>query len=115
MAFSFCCAPLLAVRFVRNRHKVPRTPGYQPLGPISRIVVAANLKLGFPLPMALGGYRPWRCQVMKKARQLGLSVAENLRQPGRQMARQPIQMQSCFANRRDDQALALLSTARSER
>jgi hypothetical protein len=52
---------------------------------------------------------------MKKARQLGLSVAENLRQPGRQMARQPIQMQSCFANRRDDQALALLSTARSER
>src|ERR1700732_4443947 len=82
---------------------------------LSRTVVAANLKPGFPPPPALGGYRPWRCQVVKKARQLGLNAEDNLHQHGRRKARQPPPIQPHFVDRRDDRALALLSTARSER
>jgi hypothetical protein len=46
MAFSFCCAPLHAVRIVRNSHKAPYAPdntAEKPLSPGS--FLAANLAM----------------------------------------------------------------------
>src|SRR6202051_1026839 len=40
-------------------------------GLLSRIVAAANLTLYIPPPTALGGYRPWRCQVAEKGPPIG--------------------------------------------
>jgi hypothetical protein len=36
-----------------------------------RIVFATNLKGVFSSPIALGGYRPWGCQVVEKAPPIG--------------------------------------------
>src|SRR3984893_91084 len=68
MAYSFCCAPLHAVRhFAQPPQGAERFrivwPGW---GQPHRIVVAANLTGKFSSPIALGGYRPQWCQVAGK-------------------------------------------------
>jgi hypothetical protein len=53
---------------------------------------------------------------LEKARQMGLNAGELLRHRGRRKVRQPSLLdQSIRRRRKRDQALALLSTARSER
>src|SRR5260221_10319989 len=80
MAYSFCCAPLHAVRhFARPPQGAERFrvvwPGWgQPRG----IVVAANLTAKFSSPIALGGYRPQGSQVAGKRPR---NAADRMRMP----------------------------------
>src|ERR1700755_3200439 len=54
-----------------------------------RTVFAANLWVTFSSPIALGGYRPWGCQVDEKGRPDWLNACRCLRNHGRRKARQP--------------------------
>src|SRR3984957_15844194 len=69
----------------------------------------------FSSPIALGGYRPGGCQVAEKPANCGRMPVEHLHRYDRRTARQPTFLNTQFAGDRSDQALALLSTARSER
>src|SRR3954447_15034 len=64
----FVVPPCTQPANLRNRHKVPRVSGS--IGGVERqlfrSVVQANLKGGISSPIALGGYRPWGCQVAGK-------------------------------------------------
>ncbi len=68
MAYSFCCAPLHAAR----HHAQPPQGAewFRIVWPCSRPHLsgsfAANLTRNFASPIALGGYRPWGCQVSWK-------------------------------------------------
>jgi hypothetical protein len=127
MAFSFCCAPLLAVRIMRNRHKVPNAPGSN-----GRLRLAfpdrfgSESQAGFSPPTVIGGYRARRSQVIEKCPSNGAKHDGNLRQNGRRktpaaefeqsrIRANPNSSKANFAGGWSDQALALLSTARSER
>src|SRR6266702_3369669 len=76
MAFSFCCAPLHAVRYFAQppqgaeRFRDPSAASDLLL----RIVGVANLTVGFSSPIALGGYRSWGCQVAGKCPPMGLNA-----------------------------------------
>src|SRR5664279_3712909 len=63
---------------LRNRHKVPRCSG----GRIARLgahgfrtVTDGESYAWFSSPTALGGYRPWRCQVAEKGPPIGAERA----------------------------------------
>src|SRR6266852_982220 len=68
MAFSFCCAPLHAVRhFAQPPQGAERFRDRSAASDLLlRIFGVANLTIGFSSPIALGGYRPWLCQVAGK-------------------------------------------------
>src|SRR6202521_1368778 len=68
MAFSFCCAPLHAVRYYAQPPQGAERFRDRWAGSdlLLRIVVEAKLTVWFSSPTALGGYRPWGCQVAGK-------------------------------------------------
>src|SRR3977135_3408870 len=76
MAFSFCCAPLHAVRyFAQPPQGAERFRDHLAASDLLlRIVGVANLTVGFSSPIALGGYRPWGCQVAGKCPSMGLNA-----------------------------------------
>src|SRR6266849_8710818 len=78
MAFSFCCAPLHAVRYFSQPPQGAERFRDRLAGSDLRlrIVVKANLTVGFSSPIALGGYRPWGCQVAGKCPPMVLNAAE---------------------------------------
>src|SRR6267378_6393418 len=80
----FVVPPCTQSANLRNRHKVPRCSGivWPHLGRLFRIVVTANLKGWFSSPIALGGYRPWGCQVVEKGPPIGAERGRKPTQPG---------------------------------
>src|ERR1700733_11067174 len=66
-----CAQPPQGAEMFRDRMANPGLP--------SRIVVEANLTLDFSPPTALGGYRPWGCQVAEKGPPNGANRACALR------------------------------------
>src|ERR1700680_1336493 len=120
MAYSFCCAPLHAVR-----HFAPPPQGAERFrvvwpgwGQPRRIVVAANLTAKSSSPIALGGYRPQGSQVAGKGPRNRAERVEmpTLPRPPKRSAAVSLDTQSALAAlARRDQALALVSTARAGR
>src|SRR3954452_8255569 len=82
----------------------------QPVAGVDRIG-EANLKSSSPT--ALGGYRPGGCQVSESPRQMWLIAAGSHKKGGREKSSASRRLLD--PSRQPDQALALLSTARSER
>src|SRR5450631_4071704 len=102
----FVVPPCTQSAILRNRHKVPRCSliGWPCLACFSGSLVRRISSVISP-PIALGGYRPWRCQVAEKGPRNGAKRGEYLRKHGRRKARQP---PPCIHRSRRDQALALL-------
>src|ERR1035437_5964169 len=118
MAYSFCCAPLHAVRhFAQPPQGAEMFRVVRPRRtPLLRIDVAANPMVTFSSLIALGGYRLWRCQVVEKGLPIG---AERLGLATQNTAAERLGSRlfwiTQFPGSGRGQALALLSTARSER
>src|ERR1700688_3050873 len=87
----FVVPPCLRPAFLRTRHKVPRCSGtaWPRLHPASPDRCCSESYARFSPPTALGGYRPWGCQVAGKRPPIGANRKESLRQYGRRRARQP--------------------------
>src|SRR6267142_2633798 len=86
----FVVPPCTQPARLRNRHKVPRISGIS----WSRWTTSPDRCYGesqawSSSPIALGGYRPWGCQVAEKGPSIGPNAAKRLRHRGRRRARQP--------------------------
>src|SRR3954447_26418700 len=110
----FCCAPLHAARDLAQPPQgaeliaisAGRSQRPSSIGSVRRISKSFS-------PTALGGYRPGGCQVSERPAKCGLARASATKKAAadeRSACRHLID-----PSRRRDQALALLSTARSER
>src|SRR5713101_386427 len=80
MAYSFCCAPLHAVRHFAQPPQGAEI--FRDRMIVSRPASPDRCCRESQRPTALGGYRAWGCQVAEKARQLGMNAKNRLRRHG---------------------------------